>query len=94
MAVVKSIGPISSMKIQGLLGAIMGLIVGAFLSLAAMLGLATGGSEMGAMGMLFGIGAIIIVPIFYGVLGAIGGLILALVYNVCAKIVGGLEIEI
>jgi hypothetical protein len=94
MAVVKSIGPISAMKIQGLLGAIMGLIIGAFLSLAAMLGLVAGGSEMGAMGMLFGIGAIIIVPIFYGVVGAIGGLILALIYNGCAKIVGGLEIEI
>lgn len=93
MVVVKSIGAVSAMKIQGILAAFFGLIIGAFLSLFAVLGMASGSSELGALSALVGVGAIIIVPIFYGICGAIGGLIIALVYNVCAKVVGGLEVE-
>lgn len=94
MATVKNVGPISVMKVCGILYAIVGLVLGAIFSLFAMLGAAAGSSEMGAMGMLFGIGAIVILPIFYGLLGAIGGAIMALIYNFCAKIVGGVEVEI
>ena len=94
MAAVKSIGPVSAMKIGGILYAILGLLIGAIFSLIGMMGMASGSSEMGAMGMLFGVGAIIILPIVYGCLGAIAGAVGALIYNVCAKIVGGLEVEI
>ena len=42
---------------------------------------------------LVGIGAIIIAPICYAILGFIGGLIGAVVYNFAANMMGGIEIE-
>ena len=94
MAVLKSVGPGSVFKVFGFMYAVIGLIFGALISLAAVVGMGMGGSEAGVAGMLFGVGAIIILPIFYGILGAIGGAIGALVYNVCAKVTGGIELEL
>ena len=42
--------------------------------------------------MLFGAGAIIIMPI-YGVIGFVKTLISAALYNIASKITGGVEIE-
>ena len=53
-------------------------------------GLATGG----AFGVLFGVGSIILFPILYGILGFLGGLITALPYNLIARFVGGIELEL
>jgi hypothetical protein len=44
--------------------------------------------------MIFGLGAIILLPIFYGVCAFIGALIGAVVYNFAAGIVGGVEIDV
>jgi len=43
---------------------------------------------------LFGIGAIVIVPIFYGAIGFIGGIISAAIYNLIGSTIGGIEVEI
>ena len=43
-------------------------------------------------GILFGIGSIITIPIFYGVMGFIFGMITAFIYNLVAGWIGGLEI--
>lgn len=85
MQKVKKIGVLSLAKILGLLYAIMGLIVGAFLAIFAPVG-------MGAL--YFGGAGVAIFPIFYGILGFIGGLITAFFYNLIASKVGGLEVEI
>ena len=54
----------------------------------------TGDEAMpGWFGGLFGVGAVIIFPIMYGVLGAIGAALTALFYNIIAGMVGGLQIE-
>ena len=45
------------------------------------------------LGALFGVGAIIIAPIFYGCIGLIGGAIGGALYNLFAGMVGGIEIE-
>jgi len=43
--------------------------------------------------MIFGAGAIIILPIFYGCIMFIGALIQAALYNVAAKWTGGVEVD-
>jgi hypothetical protein len=40
-----------------------------------------------------GIGALIFLPIMYGIFGFIAGVIGAFLYNVIAGVVGGIEIE-
>jgi hypothetical protein len=45
-------------------------------------------------GMLFGAGAIVIVPIFYGVLGAVFSALSAVCYNIVAGMVGGIQFDV
>lgn len=97
--VLKRIGVLSCAKISGILYAVIGLIIGAVLSLFALVGLALGAGGSGqpaeaVFGLLFGVGAVIILPVFYGALGFISGLIMAALYNVLANVVGGVEIEL
>jgi hypothetical protein len=40
------------------------------------------------------VGAVIFLPIFYGIIGFVGGLISALLYNLIARLVGGIELEV
>lgn len=88
------VGPLSVAKVAGFLYAIIGLIVGAFISLFSMAGaFAAGGDGAGAMGALFGVGAIVLLPIFYGCLGFVMTLIMAALFNVAVGIVGGVEID-
>jgi len=47
-----------------------------------------------ALGALFGVGAIIVAPLFYGVMGLIAGAIGAALYNLFAGLFGGLELDI
>jgi hypothetical protein len=89
--VIKSVGAFSCAKIMGTLYVIIGLVFGGLVSLVAMAGFGRGGSGFG--GALFGIGAVIILPIFYGVLGFVATLIGAWLYNLAAGIVGGVELE-
>ena len=50
---------------------------------------------MGGVGaIVIGLIIMIAVPIFYGILGFIGGVIGALVYNLAAGVVGGLKFEL
>jgi hypothetical protein len=44
--------------------------------------------------VLFGAGAVILLPICYGIFGFIGTLIGAWLFNVAAGIVGGVEVEV
>ncbi|MCP4654067.1 MAG: hypothetical protein GY856_01480 [bacterium] len=96
--VLKRIGVLSCGKVSGLLYGIMGLIIGAIFTLVSLLGAAIGAMSSGSneawFGALFGVGAIIILPIFYGVLGFIMGIISAALYNLVAGFAGGLEIEL
>jgi hypothetical protein len=40
------------------------------------------------------VGAVILLPIFYGITGFIGGIIMAAVYNFVAGVVGGVELDL
>lgn len=99
MMTVHRMGVFSAAKILGVLYALLGLIVGLFFTCFSLFGAlaatsAFGDSGGGALGALFGVGAIIILPIFYGVIGFIGGALMAFLYNIVSGWVGGIEIDI
>ena len=93
------VGPLSCAKVAGLLYVVIGLIAGGLFSLVATAGgLAAaagsdGNSAFGGFAALFGIGAVIILPICYGIFGFIGTLIMAWLFNVAAGVVGGIEVD-
>jgi hypothetical protein len=94
MAVVKSVDIFSWAKIQALFGIVFGLFYGIlFAVMSAVVGLskvAPGMSSIEAMGVL----SIIIFPIMFAVMGFICGAIMALLYNIFAKTVGGVQVEL
>jgi hypothetical protein len=97
--VIKRVSPLSIAKISFVLYAVIGFIVGGIFALfgAAMGSLASLGGEQ-RMSMFpaafFGVGAVIILPIVYGVMAAIFSAIGAFIYNIVAGWVGGIEIEV
>lgn len=102
--VIRRVNAMSCAKVGAALYAGLGLLIGAgfslfFLILGGTLGMpdgiaATGSGGLGAVSIGFGAAAIVVFPIFYGVLGAIGGLVTALLYNLVAGVVGGIEIDV
>ena len=90
--VINRVGPLSSAKVVGLLYAIIGLAMGAIISLVT----AAGGFSQaaGSATPLFGIAAVVFIPLAYGVMGFVATLILAALYNGLAKLVGGIEIDL
>lgn len=89
-------------KIQGLLAFVIGLLIGVIYGLffmvfgAAMSSLAPRDSQVmgGAGAIVIGLVIMIAVPVFYGILGFVGGAIGALVYNLAAGVVGGVRFEL
>lgn len=97
MQTIRQIGVLSAGKIYGIIAGVFGLIFGAFISLFSILGAsmsAMSGTDGGPFMMLFGAGAIILLPIFYGVIGFLGGMLQAWIYNFATRFVGGIEVEI
>ena len=94
--VLKRVGVVSCAKITGTLYGILGILIGSVFALFWTLGLALGRSSSGQVpfAAMFGVGAIVVAPILYGVLGFIGGLISAGLYNWLAGFVGGIEVEL
>lgn len=84
----------------GALYACMGLIFLPFLVLGAVAGAFVPSSEQSAgapppallAGIMFGFG--IFMPIIYGVMGFVGGIIAAALYNLFAGWIGGIEVEV
>ncbi len=91
--ILKKVGAMSCAKVTGVLYAVLGLIVGFFFSLisifAAMFG--SSGHDGAAFGFLFGIGAVVLMPIFYGIIGFVGTLIAVSIFNVIVNYTGGIE---
>ncbi len=91
MTRIKKIGVMQAAKIQGLFGVILGLIFGLFVGIlgSSFSYMMYGGNSGG-----FGFFAIIVLPIMYGIFGFIAGAIGALLYNLIAGWIGGLDIEL
>ena len=96
--IIKRVEPVSLAKILGALYFIMGLLVGLLMSAVSILvpafSHAAAGSGNKVFGLLFGAFAFIALPLFYGALGFIGGLLTAVIYNLLARVFGGIEMQI
>jgi hypothetical protein len=95
--VLRRIGPLSCAKVSGALYAVLGLLAGSFFALVSLIGAGFSAAERpdGALfGALFGVGALVLLPLFYGVLGFLGALLAAVLYNVLAGVVGGVELDL
>lgn len=103
MKEIKKVGVLSAGKVAGVLYLALGLIIGIplacfmlfFSSLIASSGLdsdTTGAFLFSGVGGLVGYG--ICLPLVYGVIGFIGGSIMALIYNLVSGIIGGIELEL
>jgi hypothetical protein len=100
MATVKRVGPGSAFKIglvtYGILGLIGGLAIAFFSMVAGSLGSLGQSAVPGArvLGLGMGFGAVIFFPVFYGLFGGVFAALGAVIYNLVAGWVGGLEVDI
>ena len=90
---IKRISPLQLGKMLGLLYAIMGLIAIPLLLFVASMSAHLPPDERGFF-LAMGTGAAFFAPILYGVMGFIIGVIGAVIYNLCARWAGGIEVEV
>jgi hypothetical protein len=93
MHIIKSVGVLSVAKMMGLIQACLGVVLIPFFLLVGLAGTLAGRQESPFAGML-GLVLAFGMPIFYGVLGFIMGAIGAALYNLFAKWIGGIELQV
>jgi len=105
MQEIKRLGILSVAKISALFGVLLGLFTGIMIALAASLApeaisanaelaAAAGlGTNSGLLSILLGPWAIVIFPIYYGVLYFVVGIIGTVIYNLFARLVGGVSVD-
>jgi hypothetical protein len=99
---IKRIAPLQTGKMLGVLYACLGLIflpifmlagaAGAFAQHSQGTGASPTAPAAAVAGIMFGMG--ILMPVIYGVMGFIGGVLGAAVYNLVARWIGGIELEV
>jgi hypothetical protein len=93
--IVRRVGPLSVAKVTGVIYALLGAIFGTIFALAAIAGsFAAADQEATFLGPIFGVGAIVFLPLLYGCMGFVVTLIMAWLYNAVAGLVGGIEVDI
>ena len=90
---IKRIGPKSFGKVLGLTDAFFGFLGGLFFLLIFLLSQSNADTTNAPPPIVFGLAAPIVFLLLYGILGFVGGVISAWIYNAAAKRVGGIEIE-
>ena len=88
--VISRFDPLQLGKVFAIVYGGLDLLCSPILILMALAGSHQGGGIAG----MFGIGFAIAFPIIYAVLGFIGGLLGACIYNIAAKMVGGIRVEV
>ncbi|HZM97625.1 MAG TPA: hypothetical protein VFB92_29595 [Vicinamibacterales bacterium] len=91
--VIRRLGPLSCAKVAGLLYLIMGFIFGAFVSTFSVGGVLASRTDSSLPGLLFGAGAVLILPICYAVFGFVMTLLTAALFNLVVGITGGIEVD-
>ena len=90
---VKSVGVLSLAKMMGLIYACLGLFLMPLLLLIGLLSSLAGKQQSPLSGMI-GLIFAFCLPIFYGIMGFIMGAIGGGLYNLFAKWIGGIELEL
>ena len=93
---IQRIQPMPLAKISGVLYAVLGLVAGVFFSLVSLAipAVQPHDHQLPGWSLLFGVGAIVLLPLVYGVIGFVSGLIGASLYNGLSKYVGGIVVEV
>jgi len=99
---IKRIAPLPAGKMLGVLYACMGLIFLPFVAVAGLIGVfaeqtqqsqgAGSAATIGIVVMMVVFG--LLIPVFYGVMGFVAGVVGAAIYNVIAQWIGGIEVEV
>lgn len=87
MKEIKRVGPVSVGKILGVIGAVVGVIVGLILALFSD---ALGGAFLGGNWFV----QLIVLIVFYALVSFVTGVIYAVIYNLVAGWIGGIQIEL
>lgn len=94
MQMIKAVGVLSVGKVMGFLYGAMGVIVVPFFLLFSALGALSGEAPAAGLSLVMAIVLTLFLPVFYGVIGFIGGVIIAFLYNLIAAKLGGIEVEL
>jgi hypothetical protein len=90
---VKRIAPLQLGKMLGLLYGIMGVIFCPIFLIASLF--ASHGPSAQRVGLMaFGTGFALVLPFLYAAMGFLGGIISAFIYNLIARWIGGIEVEV
>lgn len=100
--IVRKIGVVSLGKITGAIYCVFGLVIGVIFGLFVLIGAlvegatGSGGRAIADMagGLVGGLIVLLVMPIMYLVIGFIGGILTALLYNLFAARLGGVELEL
>ena len=92
--IIRSIGVLSAGKVLACLGAMFGFLGGCLISLITIIDANLLRPHNQLELLIFGFGAVVVLPLINGFMGFFGGVIGAAVYNLIASVVGGLEIEL
>jgi hypothetical protein len=85
MRVITRFTPLQLGKLLAVIYFAISLLVVPFILLASL-----AGPKGSGMGLIF----VILIPLLYALIGFLTGIIGAFIYNLCAKFVGGIEVEI
>lgn len=89
----KRVAPLSTGKVFCLLYGAMGLILMPIILIVSLITSRLPHAQ-GGLPLVFGVGIALAAPVFYAVLGFLIGVIGAAIYNLVAKLVGGIEVEV
>jgi hypothetical protein len=96
---VRGVNALSIGKVAGIVYACIGLLAGTIIALVSLLGgfaglmsRDSGGAPL--ISMFLGVGAVLVFPILYGIVGAIVATIIGAAYNLAARVVGGIELDV
>jgi hypothetical protein len=95
MHTIKSIGVLSVAKIVGAMYGAMGLLLMPFFLLMGVVGpWLPNQNGRNPFGLMFGLVLGLFAPVVYGVMGFVFGALGAFVYNLMAKWIGGIEVQV